>query len=204
MRNLFHRRIQSTRGSASYNPSEHKTHQVCFANINITFDGFRWTHRNTQCRQKLFMFHIPVNWDFPKDYYGVFTFPPAPSASQPHHSTHPNWWCGADTHTHKPRLKEPALPSHSGQWLTETSELYLQQKSHFNVWPKFNSYLDHPKVPAVRFVITKLDKRTKRECHLIYLLYKSTGKSKKSSTSFENAVNQNRSPLFGRLHWHQY
>lgn len=33
----------------------------------------------------------------------------------------------------------------------------------------------------------------------IYLLYKSTGKSKKSSTSFENVVNQNRSPVFGWL-----
>lgn len=33
----------------------------------------------------------------------------------------------------------------------------------------------------------------------IYLLYKSTGKNKKSATSFENAVNQNSTPVFGWL-----
>lgn len=43
MRNLFHHRIQSTRGSASYKSSDYKTHQVCTADTNIlrTFDDFR-------------------------------------------------------------------------------------------------------------------------------------------------------------------
>lgn len=101
-----------------------------------------------------------------------------------------------DTQTQIERARAP-LP------LAPVTHRNLQHKHVLKVWPKFNSYLDHPKVPAVRFVITKLHKRARRECRLIDLWYKSTGKSKKFSPSFENVVNQNRSPLFGCLYRHR-